>query len=182
MTRRDIVIVDIPILLSSASIPLISFVSFLFLPRSSRGSAFTSSFYQSVILSSSLPSRFFILLCLSIVPVLSYTALLLLPSSSSVISLFFFHPAFCAYPVIISSSFLFVFFYRSASLPRFSLLSTSSRVSPSRSFLLHLVLYLLSLLCLSQPPLSSIFMYFLYPSVLFYLFSSSFTVHALVRS
>lgn len=100
-------------------------------------SAFTSSFYQPVILSSSLPSRFFILLCLSIVPVLSYTALLLLPSSSSVISLFFF-PAFRAYPVIISSSFLF--FYRSASLPWFSLLSTLSCVPPNRSFLLHLLL------------------------------------------
>lgn len=60
--QRDIAIVDILILLSSAT-PLISFVFFLFLlvhvPPAVR--SFTSSFYQSINLSSSLPGRFFIL-------------------------------------------------------------------------------------------------------------------------
>lgn len=151
-------------------------------------SAFTSSFYQSIILSSSLPSRLFILLYLSIVPVLSYTALLLLPSSSSAISPFFFHPAFRAYPVIISSPFLLVFFYRSAPLPRFSLLyvisrtfqsslslppscpllTSSSSPSSSASFILHLYTFSI-FLC---PFISFLFLSF---SVFFL------NVHTLVR-
>lgn len=115
MTRRDTVIVDILILLSFASTPLILFrlfsLSSTFLLR--ERSEFISSFYKSVILSSSPPSRFFILLCLSIVPVLSYTALLSLPSSSSADFLFLFSSCLlCLYPVIISSPFLLVFFYR----------------------------------------------------------------------
>lgn len=153
MTRRDVVIIDILILLSSASTPLISFVSSLALALSSTfllRPAFTSSFYQSVILSSSLPSRFFILVCLSIVPVLSYTALLLLPSSSSTVFLFFFHPTFCAYPVIISSPFLLVFFYRFAPLLRFSLLSTSYCVY------LPVVVPSFSILLLASSPSSSV--------------------------
>lgn len=99
MIRRDIVIVDILILLSSGINPVNFFLSSTFLR-----SAFISSFYQSVSLSSSLPSRFLILLCLSIVPVLSHTALLLLlPSSSSVISPF---PFFILPLVPTPSSFL----------------------------------------------------------------------------
>lgn len=189
MTRRDVVIIDILILLSSASTPLISFVSSLSLALSSTfllRPAFTSSFYQSVILSSSLPSRFFILVCLSIVPVLSYTALLPLPSSSSTVFLFFFHPAFCAYPVIISSPFLLVFFYRFAPLLRFSLLSTSYCVH------LPVVVPSFSILLLASSPSSSvsfilcfrIFSIFLCSLLSLSLswFSSSFTVHALVRS
>lgn len=149
-------------------------------------SAFTSSFYQSIILSSSLPSRLFILLYLSIVPVLSYTALLLLPSSSSAISPFFFHPAFRAYPVIISSPFLLVFFYRSAPLPRFSLLYVISRTFQS-SLSLPLScsnLFLFSIfLSFLHPP----FIYIFYISLSFYIFSISlffclfFNVHTLVR-
>lgn len=155
MTRRDVVIIDILILLSSASTPLISFVSSLSVSLALSSTfllrpAFTSSFYQSVILSSSLPSRFFILVCLSIVPVLSYTALLLLPSSSSTVFLLFFHPAFCAYPVIISSPFLLVFFYRFAPLLRFSLLSTSYCVY------LPVVVPSFSILLLASSPSSSV--------------------------
>lgn len=150
-------------------------------------SAFTSSFYQSIILSSSLPSRLFILLYLSIVPVLSYTALLLLPSSSSAISPFFFHPAFRAYPVIISSPFLLVFFYRSAPLPRFSLLYVISRtfqsslsLPPSCPLLTSSSSIFLSFL---HPP----FIYIFYISLSFYIFSISLffclflNVHTLVR-
>lgn len=85
MTRRDIVIVGILILLSSGINPVNFSLSSTFLR-----SVFISSFCQSVSLSSSLPSCFLILLCLSIVPVLSHTALLLLPSPSTVISPFLF--------------------------------------------------------------------------------------------
>lgn len=180
MTRRDIVIVGILILLSSGINPVNFFLSSTFLR-----SVFISSFYQSVSLSSSLPSRFLILLCLSIVPVLSYTALFLLPSPSTVISPFlFFHLATCAYPVIISSSLLLVFFYRSASLPRFYLLSTSSCayfIVLSSSILL----YLLPFLQLLQPFFYSLFsiLCFLYSSLSSRILSHLlFTVHALVRS
>lgn len=129
---RDIV--DILILLSSAT-PLISFVSFLFLLfHVPPAVSFTSSFYQSINLSSSLPGRFFILPLL-VDRTCSFAHHLTLASFIVIrdhISLFLFHPASCANPVIISSPFLLVFFYRfyySASLPRFSLLSTSSCVS-----------------------------------------------------
>lgn len=130
------------------------------LPRSSRSPLFyffLLSIHQPFFLSSR--SLLYSPPYLSIVPVLSYTALLLPPSSSSAISLFLFHPASCAYPVIISSPFLLVFFYRSyysASLPRFSLLSTSSCVS--RVFPLFILLYPLSLLY-NLLPLSFIFSY-----------------------
>lgn len=82
---------------------------------------------------------------LSIVLVLSYTALLSLPSSSSAIFLFFFHSAFHAYPVIISSS-LTIFFYPSALLlPGFLFflhhLAYLSVLSSSFLCFLHFVLF-----------------------------------------
>lgn len=154
MTRRDVVIIDILILLSSASTPLISFVSSLTLslslPRSSCGpllllpfinpSSFLPLFRVASLFSSACRSYLFFR-----IPPYS-----LLPSSSSTVFLFFFHPAFCAYPVIISSPFLLVFFYRFAPLLRFSLLSTSYCVY------LPVVVPSFSILLLASSPSSSV--------------------------
>lgn len=148
MTRRDIVIVGILILLSSGINPVNFFLSFFHVPAV-RLYFFLLSVRQPFFLSSQL-------LLDSSLPVdrTCSFAYRLIPASFTVhrddLPFSFFHLATCAYPVIISSSLLLVFFYRSASLPRFYLLSTSSCayfIVLSSSILL----YLLPFLQLLQP-------------------------------
>lgn len=171
MTRRDIVTVDILIFLSSASTPLISFVSFLFLPRSCGSSLllpFINPSFLSLFPIASLFSSTCRLYLFFRIPPYSCFLHRNLRSAFS-----FFHPAFCAYPVIISSPFLCVFFYRSTSLPRFSLLSTLSRVT-SPSFCLYLIPFSSPSLFCSASFIAQLPIFFLYSSIFSYLFSSSF--------
>lgn len=106
MTRCDVVIVDILILLSSASTPLISFVSF-------PSTLLLQSVFTFFLLSIRQPFFLFSQMLLYSPLLVDRACFFHIPPYSCFLHrdflFFFFHPA--TYPVIISSPFLFIFFY-----------------------------------------------------------------------
>lgn len=148
MTRRDIVIINIVVLLSFASTPLISFVSSLFLPRSSRSPPLLLPFINPSSFLPLFPVASLFSSASSVDHTCSFVYRLIL-ASFIVISLFFFSSCLPC----LSGHHFFPFFYRPVSLPWFSLLSTSC-VSPSRRSL-----FVFSLL---PPSCSNLFGFFLF--------------------